>query len=99
MSIARIVATLVERGEEDLAEELLGVAALQGPFDERKVPVAFKGSVNKMVNPVVAKIAKLAMQAQKDGHSADLINHYLWQAWSAHSGYFKTLLRSQNDVK
>jgi hypothetical protein len=49
MSLAKIVATLVERGEEDLAEELLAVAAHDPQVHIKKEHRFYKGLLSTQV--------------------------------------------------
>jgi hypothetical protein len=67
MSIARIVAELVARGEEDLAEELLSVSKLdmgQESHLDRELNKAFatlRANVRKAINQMGTKQSKVAI--------------------------------------
>lgn len=64
MSLAKIIATLVERGEEELAEELLAVGApmdIQGKVTDREMDAIFKA---------VEAAKKLTVSALKKSSSA-----------------------------
>jgi glutamine synthetase type III len=67
MSIAKIVAALVERGEEDLADELLSVVTAEGKFSKvMDLIMSGTGTLEKAVKELKAKgESKLASKLAK----------------------------------